>query len=204
MIYLTFDDGPSNVTGEILDVLKRKGVKATFFVTSPNEYTKRAFDNGHTIGLHSYTHDYGYIYANSINYFNDLNSISDRVYNVVGIRSKIIRFPGGSSNTVSRNYNRGIMTYLTNEVVNRGYTYFDWNVDSNDAGSDIYNSTNIYYNVISHLSHDKTNVVLMHDSGSHSATVEALRNIIRYGKENGYTFKAITDSTPVIIHGVNN
>lgn len=203
-IYLTFDDGPSYLTKEILDILDEENVKATFFVTSPNEYTKRAFDSGHTIGLHSYTHDYGYIYANSTNYFNDLNSISDRVYNVVGIRSKIIRFPGGSSNTVSRNYNRGIMTYLTNEVVNRGYTYFDWNVDSNDAGSDIYNSTNIYYNVINHLSHDKTNVVLMHDSGSHSATVRALRDIIRYGKEYGYSFKAITSDTPIVIHGVNN
>lgn len=203
-IYLTFDDGPSYLTKEILDILDEENVKVTFFVTSPNEYTKRAYDSGHTIGLHSYTHDYGYIYASSKNYFNDLNNISDRVYNVIGVRSKIMRFPGGSSNTVSRNYNRGIMTYLTNEVVNRGYTYFDWNVDSNDAGSDIYNSTNIYYNVINHLSHDKTNVVLMHDSGSHSATVRTLRDIIRYGKENGYTFKAITESTPVITHGVNN
>ena len=96
------------------------------------------------------------------------------------------------------------MTYLTSEVVKRGYNYFDWNVDSNDAGGDIYNSGNIYANVVNNLSHGKTNVVLMHDSGSHTATVNALRDIIRFGKNNGYTFSAITNSTPVVRHGVNN
>ena len=203
-IYLTFDDGPSYLTKEILDILDEENVKATFFVTSANEDTKRAYNSGHTIGLHTYSHDYAYVYASSNNYFNDLNKISDNVYNVIGIRSKFIRFPGGSSNTVSRNYNVGIMSYLTREVLNRGYTYFDWNVDSNDAGSDVYNSTNIYYNVINNISHNKTNIVLMHDSGSHSATVHVLRDIIKYGKEYGYSFKAISDDTPIVIHGVNN
>ena len=202
-IYLTFDDGPSYLTSQILDILDEENVKVTFFVTSANEYTKRAYDSGHAIALHSATHNYSYIYANSDNYFNDLDNISNSVYNVIGIRSKIIRFPGGSSNTISRNYNNGIMSYLTMEVVNRGYTYFDWNVDSNDAGSDIYNSNNIYYNVVNNLSHNKTNVVLMHDSAGHSATVEALRDIIFYGKQYGYTFKAITENTPVVGHDVN-
>lgn len=203
-IYLTFDDGPSYLTNEILDILDEENIKVTFFVTTANEYTRRAYNSGHTIALHSYTHDYSYIYSNSDNYFNDLNNISDSVYNVIGIKPKIIRFPGGSSNTISRKYNKGIMSYLTTEVVNRGYTYFDWNIDSNDAGSDIYNSDNIYYNVINNLSHNKTNVVLMHDSGSHSATAKALRNIISYGKEYGYSFKSITEDTPLVIHGVNN
>lgn len=204
VIYLTFDDGPSNLTKEILDILDREGIKATFFVCGANEYTKRAYNSGHTIALHSNTHDYSYIYASSSNYFSDLNSISDKVYSVINIRPKIIRFPGGSSNTVSRNYKSGIMSYLTVEVVNRGYSYFDWNVDSNDAGSDVGNSTNIYYNVVNNVSHSRANVVLMHDSANHRATVNALSDIIRYGKDNGYTFKAIDDSTPVIRHGVNN
>lgn len=203
-IYLTFDDGPSYLTKEILDILDEENVKVTFFVTSANDYTRRAYNSGHTIGLHTYTHDYSYVYSSIDNYFNDLNNISDKVYATIGVRSKIIRFPGGSSNTVSKNYKAGIMTYLTNEVLNRGYTYFDWNIDSNDAGSDIYNSTNIYYNVINNLSHNKTNVVLMHDSGSHTATVKALRDIIKYGKEYGYTFKAITEDTPIVIHKINN
>lgn len=90
----------------------------------------------------------------------NLNNISDKVFNVINIRPNFIRFPGGSSNTVSRKYNNGIMSYLTVEVVNRGYNYFDWNVDSNDAGSDINNSSNIYYNVINNVSHSRANVVL--------------------------------------------
>lgn len=204
VIYLTFDDGPSFLTGDILNILDEESVKATFFVTGVNQDTIRAYNNGHTIALHTNSHDYSYVYSSADNYFNDLNKISDKVYNTLGFRSKIIRFPGGSSNTVSRKYSIGIMSYLANEVVQRGYTYFDWNVDSNDAGSDIYNSSSIYYNVVSGLSHNKTNVVLMHDSGGHSATVNALRNIIRYGKDNGYSFKAITENTPVVVHGVNN
>ena len=204
IIYLTFDDGPSYLTEEILDILDREGIKATFFVCGANESTKRAYNSGHTIGLHSNTHSYSYIYTSSNNYFNDLNNISDKVFNVINIRPNFIRFPGGSSNTVSRKYNNGIMSYLTVEVVNRGYNYFDWNVDSNDAGSDINNSSNIYYNVINNVSHSRANVVLMHDSANHRATVNALSDIIRYGKNNGYTFKAITNDTPVVRHGVNN
>lgn len=204
VIYLTFDDGSSYLTSQILDILDKENVKATFFVVSPNENTKRAYNSGHSIGLHSNTHNYSYIYSNSDNYFKDLENISNKVYNVIGIRPSLIRFPGGSSNTISKNYNRGIMSFLTNEVINKGYTYFDWNVDSNDAGWDVNNSVNIYYNVINNLSHNKTNVVLMHDSSGHQATVKALKDIIAYGKANGYTFKAITKDTPIVIHGVNN
>jgi len=203
-IYLTFDDGPSHLTNQILDILDSENVKATFFVTNADASTKRAYNSGHAIALHTSTHNYSYIYSSADNYFNDLNAVSNAVYNAIGYRPNIIRFPGGSSNTISRNYNRGIMSYLTMEVVNRGYKYFDWNVDSNDAGSDIYNSTNIYYNVVNNLSHSKTNVVLMHDSAGHNATVNALRNIIRYGKEYGYSFNVITNDTPVVAHGVNN
>ncbi len=204
IIYLTFDDGPSERTREILDILDSEGVKATFFVCGANAYTIRAHNSGHTIALHSATHNYAYIYASSANYFEDLNNISNTVYNAIGVRSNIIRFPGGSSNTISRNYNIGIMSYLTNEVLNRGYTYFDWNVDSNDAGSSVYNSDSIYYNVVNNLWHNRGNVVLMHDSGGHTATVNALRRIIEYGKNNGYTFKAITSDTYPVRHGVNN
>lgn len=203
-IYLTFDDGPSYLTNRILDILDEEGVKATFFVTSANESTRRAYNSGHAIALHTSSHNYSYIYSSADNYFNDLNAVSDAVYNVIGIRPNIIRFPGGSSNTVSRNYNIGIMSYLTMEVINRGYIYFDWNISSGDAGGDIYNSNNIYYNVVNNLSHSKTNIVLMHDSAGHEATAEALRNIISFGKEYGYSFKTITSDTPVVTHRVAN
>lgn len=204
IIYLTFDDGPSNLTGKILDILDEEGIKATFFVTSGGEYVKRAYNSGHTIALHTYSHNYSYVYASESNYFTDLNNVSDSVYNTIGIRPNIIRFPGGSSNTVSRNYNKGIMSRLVNDVTSRGYIYFDWNIDSNDAGGDGYNSNKIYNNVINGLSHNKTNVVLMHDSSSHASSADALRDIIKYGKNNGYSFKAISSNTPIVRHGVNN
>lgn len=204
IIYLTFDDGPSDITGRVLDILDEEGVKATFFVTHGGNYVRRAYNSGHTIALHTYTHDYSYLYSSVENYFIDLNNVSNSVYNTIGIYPKIIRFPGGSSNTVSRHYSSGIMSRLTKEVINRGYTYYDWNVDSNDAGGDGYNSNKIYNNVINGLSHSKTNIVLMHDSNSHTGTVNALRDIIKYGKNNGYTFKAITSDTPIVRHGVNN
>ena len=204
IIYLTFDDGPSDITGRVLDILDEEGVKATFFVTHGGNYVRRAYNSGHTIALHTYTHDYSYLYSSVENYFVDLNNVSNSVYNTIGIYPKIIRFPGGSSNTVSRHYSSGIMSRLTKEVINRGYSYYDWNVDSNDAGGDGYNSNKIYNNVINGLSHSKTNIVLMHDSNGHTSTVNALRDIIRYGKNNGYTFKAITSDTPIVRHGVNN
>lgn len=207
MIYLTFDDGPSNVTGQILDILKQKGVKATFFVInqsdSLNYLIKREYDEGHTVALHSSTHRYDLIYSSVDNYFNDLNIISNKVKNITGVESKIIRFPGGGSNVVSRQYSSGIMSVLTNEVLARGYHYFDWNVDCGDAGG-AKNSTDVYNNVVNHLSHNQTNVVLMHDFGNNYKTLEALDDIIDYGIANGYTFAAIDMNTPLVRHRVNN
>ena len=204
VIYLTFDDGPSYLTKKILNILKEENIKATFFVVDVNEYTKQAYNMGHTIGLHSNSHNYSYIYKNKDNYFKDLIEISDKVYNYIGFRSNIIRFPGGSSNTISKKYNNGIMTYLSNEVIKRGFIYYDWNIDSKDASSGINNEKEIYNNVVNNLSVNKTNIVLMHDSIGHDATVLALKSIIEYGKNNGYVFKAITSDTPIVRHNINN
>lgn len=207
MIYLTFDDGPSNVTGQILDILKERNVKATFFVInqsdSLNYLIKREYDEGHTVALHSSTHKYDVIYSSVDNYFNDLNVISNKVKNITGEYSKIIRFPGGGSNVISRNYSRGIMSTLTNEVLARGYHYFDWNVDCGDAGNSK-NATDVYNNVVNYLNHNQTNVVLMHDFANNYKTLEALNAIIDYGIANGYTFAAIDMNTPLVRHKVNN
>ena len=154
--------------------------------------------------MHTYSHDYSYVYSSVDNYFADLNRISNKVENIIGKKTNIIRFPGGSSNTVSRNYSIGIMTRLTGEVLNNGYRYFDWNVDADDAGGAYTDSNRIYLNVVNNLSHSKTNVVLMHDSYGHTATRDALRNVIQYGKRNGYRFASIDDTTPSVVHGVNN
>lgn len=204
IIYLTFDDGPnSGTTNVILDILKEEGVKATFFVTGygPDELIKREYDEGHTVALHTNSHDYGTVYASVDAYFNDLYAIQERVKRITGETSKIIRFPGGSSNTVSRKYSSGIMSTLVEEVQNRGFRYYDWNVSSGDAG----NTTvpyGVYSNVINGLSRSRSNMVLMHDVKTY--TRDALRDIIRYGKENGYTFEKITLDTPMVTQTVNN
>jgi len=205
VIYLTFDDGPrSGTTDKILDTLKEKGVKATFFVTSggPDDLIKRAYLEGHSIGLHTASHDYSVIYSSSDSYFDDLQLVSDRVEQITGERSYLLRFPGGSSNTVSRHYSSGIMSYLTSEVVQRGYRYYDWNIDSRDAEGGKFSADEISNFVISQLSHDRVNMVLMHDTKV--TTMDALGKIIDYGKEHGYTFDRITPTTDMVTQRVNN
>ncbi len=204
-IYLTFDDGPkTGTTDVILDILKEEGIEATFFVTNsgPDYLIKRAFDEGHTIGLHTASHNYSIVYSSVDSYFQDLGIVSERVKNITGVESKIIRFPGGTSNTVSRKYSNGIMTSLTREVLSRGYHYFDWNISSGDAAGGRPTPDEIANNVISSLSKNKVNMVLMHDIKTY--TRDALRTIIKYGKDNGYTFEKITMTTEMITQRVNN
>ena len=203
-IYLTFDDGPSyGTTNVILDILKEEGVKATFFVTcgGSDDLIKRIYNEGHTLALHTCSHDYYSIYKSVDAYFNDLNKVSDRVKRLTGYEAKIIRFPGGSSNTVSR-FNPGIMTTLTEMVLDKGYRYYDWNVSSGDAGGGGNNRYQVYNIVVSNLSHGKANMVLMHDIKSQ--TRDALRDIIQFGKNSGFTFEKIEMDTYMIRHSVNN
>lgn len=203
-VYLTFDDGPKEgTTDKILDILKEENIKATFFVTNsgPDYLIKREYDEGHTVGLHTASHNYSYIYSSIDAYFNDLNTVHDRVLRITGYDSKIIRFPGGSSNTISRKYKQGIMSELTREVVNRGYKYYDWNILSGDAG-ETKDSSVVYQMVISKLSKDKVNVILMHDIKAY--TRDALKDIIKYGKENGYIFDSIDQNSEMLTQKVNN
>lgn len=204
VVYLTFDDGPnSGTTDVILDILKSKGVKATFFVTNkgPDSLIKREFDEGHTVALHTASHDYAYIYSSEDNYFKDLNSVGARVKRITGQESKIIRFPGGASNTISRRYSQGIMSRLTKAVVAKGYRYYDWNVSSGDAGSTT-DPNQVYLNVVNSLSRDRANMVLMHDIKPY--TRDALARIIDYCKNNGYPMERITMSTEMVTQRVNN
>ena len=206
VIYLTFDDGPSSTTYKILDILKKENVKATFFVVNYgsgyDEVIKRIVSDGHTIALHSYTHNYKLIYASEEAYFDDLNKIRNRVYNTTGILSNIVRFPGGSSNTVS-SFNKGIMSRLVKAVKEKGYHYFDWNSDSRDAGV-ARNSTEVYKNIMSGIYPNRANVVLMHDHANNNKTIDALSKLINDCKSKGYVFDKITDDTPMVVHRVNN
>ncbi len=207
-IYLTFDDGPSSsITPKLLDILKQKGVKATFFVinhSSDLDYLiKREYNEGHTVALHSYTHNYKTVYTSVNAYFDDLNKISNKVEKLTGNKSMIIRFPGGSSNTVSRKYKTGIMKTLTNEVLARGYHYFDWNVSSGDAGG-AKNRNDVYNNVTKGLKKGRANIVLMHDFDGNNMTLNAISDIIDYGIKNGYEFLTIDMTTKMVKHPVNN
>ncbi len=206
VIYLTFDDGPSaNITPALLDILKEEKVPATFFVLNRGSgldyLIKREHNEGHTVALHGASHNYHAIYTSSEAFWSDLTIISNKVESLTGVKPMIIRFPGGSSNTVSR-FNPGIMTRLTGEATNKGYHYFDWNVGSGDAG-EAKTADEVYHNVVKSLG-NKNNVVLMHDYSGNYKTLNAIRNIIRYGKNNGYTFAKITMDTPVVHHRVAN
>lgn len=207
-IYLTFDDGPSKtITPYVLDILKEEGIKATFFVinhsSSLDYLIKRASTEGHTIGLHSYSHQYYNIYQSVTSYFNDLEAINNKVKSITGKKSNVIRFPGGSSNTISARYSKGIMSILANETINRGYFVYDWNIDSNDTNKSL-SSTAIYKNVVNHLNPNGANIVLMHDFENNYDSLNALKSIISYGKENGYRFLPITSKTKMVRHKVAN
>ena len=204
-IYLTFDDGSTYLTPQILDILKSEGVKATFFVLGSRRNDavwKRMVNEGHTIALHSDTHNYAQIYSSVSAYYTDLYAVRDKVKAATGVDSKILRFPGGSSNTVSINYSIGIMSYLVVDVQKKGFHYFDWNISSGDTGN--LTSTQIYNNVVSKLGSKSTYVVLMHDYSGNETTRDSLRSIIRYGRSHGYKFSNITMSTPQIHHNVAN
>lgn len=204
VIYLTFDDGPNNgTTTTILNVLKKYNVKATFFVTNTNggsdSQIKREFDEGHLVALHTNSHEYSDVYRSDDAYFNDLNKISKRVEKVTGKKSMFIRFPGGSSNTISRRYSSGIMSRLVNSVESKGYSYYDWNVDSRDAENKPCNE--VKNNVINGLSKSRGNVILMHDIKGPTAC--AIEDIVKYGLNNGYTFDVL-DSSIICHHKVAN
>ncbi len=204
-IYLTFDDGPSPNTPRIISILNSYGIKATFFVknTSYNGYMKDIVDNGNVIALHSYTHDYKKIYSSDEAFYQDLQDISDLVYLQTGVRSNIMRFPGGGSNTVSKKYNPGIMTRLTQGVAERGYIYYDWNCSSGDAVKNTVPKDTIVANC-KKVPAAKNVIVLLHDTEAKGTTVEALPEIIEYYQSCGYTFSTITADTPPVHHKVNN
>lgn len=205
VVYLTFDDGPGKYTARLLDILKKYNVKATFFVTGYNDnynyLLTREHSEGHTVGLHSYTHDYKVIYQSVDSYMQDLLKIQNKVKSYTGIESMIIRFPGGSSNTVSKRYKIGIMSELSNKVQELGFKYFDWTIASGDAGN-TRDTNKIISNVTSSFKENSMNVVLMHDIKPYS--VDAVESIITYGLANGYTFAPLTLNSPNVHQKVNN
>lgn len=196
VIYLTFDDGPSPYTGELLDVLAKYDVKATFFVLNREGYydtMRRIVEEGHSIAMHGGCHTYGKIYASEEAYFKDLKEIQDVILKETGVLTTLVRFPGGTGNTVSRGYNAGIMTRLSKMLHAMNYRYFDWNVNSGDASGE-YDPKAIYNNVIYGIMGRDVSVVLQHDINYGS--VRAVEDIIKWGLKNGYTFMALDPTSP--------
>lgn len=204
IVYLTLDDGPSVNTQKVLDILEKYNCKATFFVTNINpEYKdmiKKCYDAGHTIGLHTYSHDYAKVYSGEEAYFEDLDKIGAMVKEEIGYVPAFIRFPGGASNGISKKYSKGIMTQLTQAVTAKGYQYYDWNCSSGDGGNCdaatlIEHATSVNYNNI---------MLLSHDSNGKETTVEALPKIIEHYQALGYVFKAIDKESFAAHHKTSN
>lgn len=202
IVYLTYDDGPSTYTSALLDLLDQYGVKATFFLVDSGyaDVVAREAASGHTIGIHSATHDYDTIYASEEAFFEDLYYMQSIIQSYTGQTPMITRFPGGSSNTVSWR-NKGIMTRLTQLVEEKGFRYFDWNVGSHDA-SDATGWKESAQNVIRGITCQQVSVVLMHDS--RATCTRATERIIEWGLENGYIFAPLTYDGPGCHHRVNN
>lgn len=200
-VYLTFDDGPSDNTDAILDTLDDYGVKATFFVTGKeDEHSKemyqRIVDEGHTIGMHSYSHKYSDIYSSVDAFASDLDRIQNLIYDVTGVDCLYYRFPGGSSNQVSNVEMARYIEYLTRN----GISYFDWNVSSGDATSQAYSPDELVENVMRDVVKYKTSVVLMHDADAKDATVAALPKLIESLQGVGAVILPISDDTRLIQH----
>ncbi len=201
-VYLTFDDGPSKYTEELLDILAKYDVKVTFFVVNYgyNDVIGKEYAAGHSVGVHSATHDFHTIYASEEAFFEDLQAMNEIVCRQTGAYTDIIRFPGGSSNTIS-DFNPGIMTRLAQAVTERGYQYFDWNVSAGDAGETT-DPDQVYQNVIDGIRQHETSIVLMHDSKSY--TVEAAERILIWCLDNGYELLPLTKDSPASHHRIFN
>lgn len=199
-VYLTFDDGPSANTDRILDILAQYGVKATFFVVGKNGYTEqyqRIVEEGHTLGMHSYSHRYGEIYASLDAYKEDLTKLHDFLYEVTGEDCKIVRFPGGSSNTISKVNMQELIHYLNQENM----VYFDWNVSSGDASGENKNANQIAQNVLNQIDKYNNVVILFHDATGKSTTVDALSEIIEKILESDNTvILPISEDTVKVQH----
>lgn len=198
-VYLTFDDGPSENTEEILDILAEYDLKATFFVVGKEdeesqELYRRIVEDGHTLGMHSYSNKYSVIYQSEEAFREDYGKLKDYLYEVTGVSCGYYRFPGGSSNQISNVSMNSLISFLNGQ----GTVYYDWNVSAGDAAAAAYTPEEIVENVTEDVVKYKTSVVLLHDSAGKSATVEALGPLIEALLEMDAEILPIDEDTQVI------
>ena len=205
-VYLTFDDGPSSNTSKILDILAEYDVKATFFVVGKEEERyqplyKRIVEEGHTLAMHSYSHKYNEIYQSKESYVEDLTKLQEFLYDTTGVWCRYCRFPGGSSNTVSRVDMHELIGYLEEQDM----SYFDWNVSSGDASSAYISPEAIVRNSTANLGEFHEAMILLHDASDKDSTVEALPRLIEQIQAMEDTkILPITDDTEPIHHISND
>ncbi len=200
-VYLTFDDGPGKYTAKLLDTLAEYNVKATFFVNGREDEEslklyKRMVDEGHTLAMHSYTHDYDKIYSSVKAFEKDFNKLSNLLYKTTGVRPKYFRFPGGSSNKVSSLPMTDFITYLNDKNI----VYFDWNVINGDATGKKLTKGQMIKNVMSGVRGNTNSIVLMHDIAAGGATVESVSTLIKKLQKEDYVILPITKYTTPIQH----
>ena len=198
-VYLTFDDGPSENTAKILDILKEKNIKATFFVIGQEdekskELYQRIVAEGHTLGMHSFSHKYNVIYESLEAFSEDVAHLQSYLAEVTGVTPEIMRFPGGSRNQVSNTDMTEFIRFLNEKNI----TYYDWNVASGDATSQAYTPDELVENVMNDVGRYETSIVLMHDAANKSSTVEALVPMIEKLQEMGVELLAIDENTTLI------
>lgn len=202
VVYLTFDDGPSALTYQIMDILEKYHAKATFFLIGNNitesrkALLQRMARDGCTIGIHTESHDYKKIYASVDDFLTDYNEVYNKIYKATGTYPDIFRFPGGSINS----YNKGYYQPLIAEMLRRGFVYFDWNISSEDATGKKYTSEELCNHVVSKVdAFQKTvPVVLFHDAANKKTTVQAVEMVLEKLSARGYTFGALERSTPQV------
>lgn len=204
-VYLTFDDGPSKQTEAILDILDEYGVKATFFVVGKEgekvqERLQMIYDRGHTIGMHSYSHDYADIYDSMEAFRADFLKSKKYIYDATGVETKYFRFPGGSSNRAGKIDMNDVVTFLQEQ----GVEYYDWNVSSGDGGGTLMPADVIVENCTKNILRYDTSIILMHDSAGKSTTVEALPQIIeRIQAMEDTAILPITQASKPVHHVIN-
>jgi peptidoglycan/xylan/chitin deacetylase (PgdA/CDA1 family) len=200
--YLTFDDGPSDNTTKILDILKENNIKATFFVNGRSdrkETYERIVNEGHIIGNHTYSHDYAALYKTIDGFTYDMQKLDDFIYEITGIKPEILRFPGGSNNQVSYRYGGvDFMDKLTKHIKQSGIKYFDWNVDSTDASVGTQDKDKIISEVLKNAKNKNQAIILMHDSAPKITTALALPAIITGLKNQGFKFAALSPEVNVV------
>ena len=207
-IYLTFDDGPGANTKKVLAALDKYNVKATFFVTNQfpgyQYLIAEEYNKGHAVGVHTYTHSSSWDMYDSVDaYIDDFDKMNEVIKNQTGSYAKIFRFPGGSSNTVSKSHKVGVVTEIAAEMTNRGYVYFDWNLSSGDASSGGVTTEKIINTVINNVGSCNYNcVILFHDYKK--STANAIEPILAELTSRGYTFSTLNENSPTVHAKIRN